>query len=86
MVERYCALLSALTLFMWTLSSPPSLSLWVLKQLLIPVSLPFWQGAFPLPGFGQATLLKPDSEPADDAKPAISYCLEALTIRQGVYV
>lgn len=48
MVERYCALLSALTLFMWTSFSLPSLSLWVLIQLLIPVFLPPWQGAFPL--------------------------------------
>lgn len=48
MAERYCALLSALTLFIWTCSSPPSLSLWVLIQFLILISLSPWQGAFSL--------------------------------------
>lgn len=66
MIERYCALLSAFTLFMWTSSSSPSLSSWVLMQLLISVSTPFGKGPLPLPVFGQMILLKLDSEPAAD--------------------
>jgi len=72
---------------MWASSSPPSLSSWVLIQLFISVSLPpLGKGPFPLPVFSKATLPKPDSEPADDAKPVVSYCLETLIVRQGVCV
>lgn len=87
MDERYCALLSALTLFTWTSSSPPSLSLWVLIQLVILASpAPPWQGAFPLASLWSGNTREPSSEPAADAKPVISCCLETLIIRQGVGV
>lgn len=75
-----------LTPLTWSSSSPPTLSLDVLVQVLIPVSLPHCQGPLPLVASGQTILLKPDSELATDAKSVISYCLETLTIRQGVCV